>query len=132
MIKEFVTRWEENKSKARKAFSEKHPDEYVDIVREVVKALETDEYAELAPDPNRIHIIDDGGYQGTLLFIIAEKGYQPSKYYSVFVSYGSCSGCDTLQGITEYSDDPPTDSQVEQYMTLALHIVQGLKVLGEE
>ena len=74
MIKEFVTRWEENKSKARKAFSEKHPDEYVDIVREVVKALETDEYAELAPDPNRIHIIDDGGYQGTLLFIIAEKG----------------------------------------------------------
>ena len=73
--------------------------------------------------------IDHGDYQGTLLFIIAASGYQPNKYWFVKVDYGSCSGCDTLEGIRCYSDGPPSDAQVADYMTLALHILQGIKPL---
>ena len=44
----------------------------------------------------------------------------------------SCSACDTLESIKDYSGDPPTSSQVNGYMTLALHIIQGMKKMGEE
>ena len=30
------------------------------------------------------------------------------------------------QGISGYSDEPPTETQAKEYQTLALHIVQGL------
>ena len=99
------------------------------MVREVIKVVTTDDYN--AIDPERIHQIDDGDYQGTLLFVIAARSYQPDDYWFVKVGYGSCSGCDTLQAINYSLDDnPPTDDQVSQYMTLALHIVQGLKFMG--
>lgn len=31
-----------------------------------------------------------------------------------------------------YSDEAPTDAQVNDYMTLALHIVQGIKAMQED
>lgn len=131
MIAEFINRFEENKASIRAHFEAKHPDEYKDIVEAVIRAVSSDdEYA--TPDASRIHTIDDGDYQGTLVFVIASKGYQPSDYWYVKVGYGSCSGCDTLQAISEYSSDPPTESQVAQYMTLATHILQGLKRMGDD
>ena len=33
------------------------------------------------------------------------------------VGYGSCSGCDTLEGIRYYNDDKPTEEQVRDYAT---------------
>jgi hypothetical protein len=129
VIQEFVDRFMAKKPELEAKFREAHPSEYIDIVKAVVEVVTTDEYNDI--DPSRIHTIDDGDYQGTLLFVIAAKGYQPSDYWSVFVSYGSCSGCDTLQAIHDYGSDAPTDDQVSQYMTLALHIVQGLKKIGE-
>lgn len=130
MISEFVERFEAGKPSLDAAFKSKHPEGYIDVVREVIKVVTSDDYN--AIDPERIHVIDDGDYQGTLLFVIAAKGYQPDDYWFVKVGYGSCSGCDTLQAINDgWDDNPPTDDQVSQYMTLALHIVQGLKFMGE-
>lgn len=45
--------------------------------------------------------IDNGDYQGTLLFIIPKTTYQPGAdhYLMTYVGYGSCSGCDTLTAI---------------------------------
>ena len=40
------------------------------------------------PGLERIHRIDDGDYQGTLVFVIGGKGYQLSTYWYVKVSYG--------------------------------------------
>jgi hypothetical protein len=93
-------------------------------VKEVVKIL---------PDVCRetLHCIDDGDYQGTLLFLIPEDTYQPDNYYYVKVEYGSCSGCDTLESIRDYDSDTPNDEQVKDYMTLCLHIIQKFKKLGE-
>lgn len=131
MIEQFVTRWNENKDKLETRFAESHPTDYETIVTEVVKIVTTKVYGEYAPDPERITEIDDGDYQGTLLYVIPEKGYQPSDYYYVKVGYGSCSGCDTLESIRNYSDCKPTKEQVKHYMTLALHIVQNLKKMKD-
>lgn len=124
MIQEFVDRFFENKGQLEKFFSEKHPEDYTEIVREVVKTVCGDDHPRM--DENRIHVIDDGDYQGTLVYVIGASGYQPYNYWYVKVYYGSCSGCDTLQSINSYSDEPPDEGQVKDYMTLALHIVQGL------
>lgn len=54
-------------------------------------------------------------------------GYQPHRYWYVLVGYGSCSGCDTLEGIRNYDNTPPNENQVQEYWTLCLHVAQGLK-----
>ena len=131
MIEAFTKAWDERKQEVEIAFQKKHPESYEEIVLEVVKILnETDDFTN--PDPERITCIDYGDYQGSLLFIIAADNYQPSDYWFVQVGYGSCSGCDALADIRDYGDEKPTEQQVKDYMTLALHILQGLKVLGGE
>lgn len=136
MIAEFVKAWEENKHLLRQEFEKAHPEEYIDIVRGVIKIITKEEHGHDL-DPNRIHQIDDGEYQGTLVFVIAATGYQPWDYWYVKVSYGSCSGCDTLMSIQDgfnWGEDnrKPNKQQVDDYMTLALHILQGLKKMEEE
>jgi hypothetical protein len=131
MIQTYVDRFmaPEGQATLRAALSQAHPS-YRSLVTDVIKVIAADDYD--APDPERIHEIDDGDYQGTLLYVIGARGYQPSDYFYVKVRYGSCSGCDTLQGIREYQETPPREDQIKDYMTLALHIVQGLKKLGED
>ena len=118
-------------SKKDTLFVDEHPQSYGAIVQTVIETIAADglESGYGAPDPTRIHEIDDGDYQGTLLYVIAANGYQPSTYWSVKVSYGSCGGCDTLQGIHDDGGwlDKPTPTQATDYQTLALHIVQSLR-----
>jgi hypothetical protein len=111
-------------------FTEKHPDSYEDVVAGVIKAINPHQDYGL-PDFERIHVIDDGRYQGTLLFVVAAAGRQPRSYWYVKVDYGSCSGCDTLEAIRGHSSYPVTDDQAKDYQTLALHIVQGMKSMQE-
>jgi len=127
MIDEFVKIWDERKEELEAIFKQKHPSDYTEIVTNIAMILE--KYGDLYKkmDSSKVHEIDDGDYQGTLLYLIPENTYQPSRYWMVKVGYGSCSGCDTLEGIKDYSDNPPTESQVKDYMTLALHIIQALK-----
>ena len=47
---------------------------YDDIVRIVIDAIHE---GDGDPNPNAIHEIDDGDYQGTLLFVIPADDYQP-------------------------------------------------------
>ena len=127
MLKKFVTAWYENKDKIQATFEQGHPDNYADVVKAVIGAF-PQEYG--WPDAERIHQIDDGDYQGTLIFVIGEFGYQPSTYWYISISYGSCSGCDTLERILSkdvYPAGAPTEDQVKDYMSLALHVVQQIK-----
>jgi len=131
MIQQFVDRFMGSRDMLRSKWALKHVDSYKELVTDVVQILhDPEEYESI--DPNRVHLIDDGDYQGTLLFVIAAGGYQPSTYWYVKVSYGSCSGCDTLEGIRGYYELPPTEEQLDQYLTLALHVVQGLKGMNNE
>lgn len=132
MISEFVKRWEDRKHELRAAWKTAKPETYADIVKGVVGILAHQGWEE-SPDPDRITSIDHGDYQGTILFVVAAKGYQPSTFWAVAVSYGSCSGCDTLQAISDHipydhEGDTP-ESALDQYMTLALHVVQEFKVI---
>lgn len=130
MIERYTKRYFENLPALRAKFEAKHPDDYKALVHSVVEVITGGDYDEI--DPNRIHEIDDGHYQGTLVFVIAAKGYQPSRYWYCRISYGSCSGCDTLYRIGGYSGERPTDQQVKQYMQLACHVVQQLREMGGE
>ena len=127
-----VAAWDANKAKVRKVFEAGHPENYKAVVRAVVQMLHdaSDEYDR--PDPERIHEIDDGDYQGTLVYVIGASGYQPDRYWYVRVSYGSCSGCDTLQHILNWGEGRPSADQVDQYMTIALHIVQQIREMSGE
>lgn len=131
MIKEFVKRFNENKSNLEERYRKKRPESYEDIVKWTIETISDEDDYSGTPDPERIHIIDDGDYQGTLVFVIAEKGYQPHKYWYVRVWYGSCSGCDTLQAIKEWGDEI-SEKEVKGYMTLSLHIIQQLKAMDDE
>lgn len=129
MIKKFVERFDAKRAELRTSFKAKGPESYGDLVRRTVEAItDKDEYGE--PDVERITQIDHGDYQGTLLFVIAACGYQPSKFWYVKVDYGSCSSCDTLQGIMGYGNDV-TNRQADEYLTLALHIVQRIKEMED-
>lgn len=78
-------------------------------------------------DADGITVIDNGDYQGTILFMIPRKTYQPSAndYLLTYSYYGSCSGCDTLLSIQGWRNDNkvPTENQVKDYMTLCKDLV---------
>jgi len=140
MLTQFVDRFMKAKPELEKKFSEQHIYSYQALVEATLSAIshmdeENEERndEEYCPemDVSKIREIDDGDYQGTLLYIIPEDSYQPSTYYAASVGYGSCSGCDTLQSISEnsYNNEKPSKQDIEDYMRLALHIVQGLKII---
>jgi len=134
MIQEFVEEFEKHKHTLQDRLGAKHPENYKELVTRVVEILkDVSEWDWDIPDPERIHEIDDGDYQGTLVYIIGAKEYQPENYWYVKIFYGSCSGCDTLQRIQDCGDGiKPTKKQLNMYMTLALRIIQGMHKMGEE
>lgn len=130
MIEAFTKKWEARQDALREQFAKAMPDEYKGIVTEVVRTVlhDADEYD--SPDPERITEINHGDYQGTLLYVVAASGYQPSKFWAVCVNYGSCSHCDTFQAILDdgpWDAKKPNEQQLSGFMKLALHVVQEFK-----
>lgn len=131
MIKEFCLAWEKNKDKLEEYFRTTKQDEYgnyedlVKLLFDIVinPSIESDYYRF---DTENILVIDDGDYQGTQVFILHRDQYQPSVEDYVYTNtyYGSCSYCDTLLGISGCSDELPSESQVNDYMDLCLHLLQ--------
>lgn len=131
MIETFVKRWEANESEIREVFKAKWPSTYREIVETVIEHIkDPDGGWRDNPDPRRIQEIDWGDYQGTLVYVIGESGYQPSTYWYVRVYYGSCSGCDALQAIGGYRDEY-SEQDYDELMMLALGIVQSIKQMDE-
>lgn len=139
MIKEFCLAWEKNKNKLEEYFRTTKQDEYVnyeDLVKllfDIVinPSIESDYYRF---DTENILVIDDGDYQGTQVFILHRDQYQPSVEDYVYTNtyYGSCSGRDTLLSINEYEDGLPSESQVNDYMDLCLHLLQKCHYMIDE
>ncbi len=129
MRKELTTQWELRKDALRNYFTTTNQDEYNSSYKEILVKIFELVLTEQKVQLDSITTIDNGDYQGTLLFTIPFDKYQPSEdeYYFTSVGYGSCSGCDTLQGISDYDGELPTEEQVDDYMTLALHMIQKMK-----
>ena len=137
MNKDIVSAWDKKQKDVREWIATIKNDEfsYKSLLENTVKILfgENDDCSGM-PDFERITKIDNGDYQGTLVFVIGGKGYQPGveDHWYTSVYYGSCSGCDTLQSISEYSNDLPNDDQIQQYWTLCLHMIQKMKRMTDE
>ena len=137
MIRELVSQWEKNKDKLEEYFKKTNQSEYSSSYKQILLKIfelclhNADEYCGF--DLSKMTVIDDGEYQGCQIFIIPKDKYQPGvdDYVITHTHYGSCSGCDTLQGISWYEDGLPNDEQVRDYMTLSLHLVQRLKWLSD-
>ena len=129
MILDFIERFQEIKPELVKEFSKNHPNSYEDIFRKTIKMMFEDyENEEICdsdlPDFERITVIDDGDWQGTLVFVVGAQNYQPSTYWVSSVNYGSCSVCDTFK---EYEDFEHPEKSAPNMVTLALHLIQSLK-----
>lgn len=109
--------------------------DYEDLLRDSLQLMfeEYDAFNYRYPDWNKIECVDFGDYQGTKIFLIPCKTYQPQIHetYWTYVDYGSCSGCDTLQAIQfDFSVDTqtPSEQQVTDYWTLILHMMQRMRL----
>jgi hypothetical protein len=135
MLKFCVEQWDKNKKKLEKHITENlwmwNEFEYKEVVEKVVEYIFNDDESDYsdAYDSENITQIDNGDYQGTLLYIIPRKTYQPSEdeYLMTFVGYGSCSGCDTLQSVQDVNeeDEKSKEGFVKDMMFLCLHIIQN-------
>ena len=134
MNKHYVNNWETRKSLLEEWFRlNKVPHTYKTIVEKLFELVLIPEhdYSEKF-NVAEITLIDNGDYQGTQLFFIPYSTYQPRADEYAFTScyYGSCSGCDTLEGIlSDGYDAYPTEGQLKDLMTLALHLVQNTRNL---
>ena len=138
MIQEIIKRWEENKYKLEEYFSTTKQEKFASYEAIVQKIFElvinSDEDSYERFNINKMTVIDDGDYQGTQIFIIPKDTYQPNidDYLITHTYYGSCSGCDVIEGIRNYSSGLPTEQQVKEYMILALHLVQKMKRITDD
>lgn len=135
MISRFIQRYEERKAKLEALLRKQQPSSYLEIFKMLIETISDreDGLYDREPDVGRIDCLDHGHYQGTLVFIVAACGYQPSTYWATTVSYGSCSVCDTLEALRGwYDNEEPYETcvkkeEIEGYMTLALHLLQNLR-----
>lgn len=141
MLRYVKGKWAENNDKLKKAIEEtprnlKDKWTYADIVKLVVDyilnpGMQVKEWYYNEDEDfwsNKIQTIDDGDYQGTMIFLIHRNCYQPQQYdYLItYVNYGSCSGCDTLYGI-QYDEAYEHKDTIEEYMTLCRDIAMNIK-----
>ena len=137
MIKEFVEKWNKYKNDLEEFFRNTEQEKYSSY-EEIVRIL-FDEVINKGDDEDdtfdtkNICVIDDGDYQGTQIFILHKDTYQPGIEDYVYTNtyYGSCSGCDTLLGISSYDGGLPDKQQIKEYMTLALHLLQKCEYMYE-
>lgn len=131
MIKYCLDKWNKNQpllEKSLRADKSLNQCDYEYLVKMIISCIlngdQGDDYEEMRWSDD-VTVVDNGDYQGTLLFLIPQSTYQPcaSEYLMSFVEYGSCSGCDVLQSIQGYSDDPPTEKQIKDFMGLCRDIV---------
>ena len=137
MIKYALKKWDKNKDALRNAIQQTEKDkrstwDYNDIVKLVCHYIFNENTTDKDPKINieGITMIDNGGYQGTLLFMMPFDTYQPMEYeyLMTYVGYGSCSGCDTLQRIQLdelYYNVNSTDDLIDSYMALCKDIVSN-------
>lgn len=134
MLKYCLKKWDENKGVLEQELRTNptlNDCAYIDLVKLVVKYIlnsNVKPYSEALWDIEHITEIDNGNYQGTLLFLIPQDTYQPAEheYLMTFVAYGSCSGCDTLQAIQGWGDKLLTEYQVKDFMQLCKDLITNM------
>ena len=121
-----ISRFDACRPALLKAFIEAPPGDYTGVFKILVSTIAHRNLLNL--DPDRITVIDHGDYQGTLLFVVANAGYQPNTFWTATCAYGTCSGCDTMCGIRDGRGT--VEENAKDYLTLALHLAQSMRLVG--
>ncbi|MBR1525210.1 MAG: hypothetical protein IJ640_00930 [Prevotella sp.] len=147
MIPEFVRAWDANKDKLKYHIAThkmKEYSEYEDLVRLLFEIVINPYFRKRNEDiynVGELQVIGDGDCTGTAVFILPvsphsqwQDDYINSHDDYVFThnKYGSCAGCDTLMGIQHYQEGTPTEKQIDEHMTLCLHLLQRCKRISDE
>lgn len=131
-----IEKWENNKSKLRYFFTNTEQRGY-NSYKKILEAICTNILSYKEPNVLESSL---GDYSGDSVFVLTDKtkdrGYLGNNFNSdTFCNedfiittndYGSCSGCDTLLSISGYDTGYPSEEQVNEYMTLSLHLVQRM------
>ena len=136
MLKACVKQWDKNKGRLEQVFrrvSGWNNCTYRQLVEVLVRFVlnDNDQYDWEGWDYTRITEIDNGGYCGTLIYLIPANDSEPSEYdyLMTYVRYGSCSGCDSLKRIQEAAADDTlllTETQVKDMMTLCKDLLTNM------
>lgn len=136
MINEVVKSWDANKGSLKERL--RSMTEYI-TYEDLMKVICEEITSKMSTDGNwnvsnyeKFHTINDGDYQGDLGFLLIPNTYQPdiSRYIVTHQSYGSCSGCDLLEGILS-DNRGDKDKIVSDLITLCLHLIQRMKYIGD-
>lgn len=136
MIKEFLEKWwkyKDNMESYFRGFEDISGVEYHGIVKALVENI-LNQGVEWCKLSKEVKVIDDGDYEGTMIFIFHNDTCTPSitDYFFTHNYYGSCSGCDTLLSIVEGSGGKATDEQVKLLMRLAFDLLRNIKPMAAD
>jgi hypothetical protein len=128
MIKYCIEQWDKNQDKLKevlKTDSNLNACDYKYIVELIIKHILN---GDKQWDYYDITEIGNGDYEGTLLYMIHENGYQPCEfdYLMTYIGYGSCSGCDVLLSIQNDREEKITDIQVDGFMKLCRDLIVNM------
>lgn len=132
MIKEFCEKWYKYKDDLRDFIKEapiEEFDSYKKLVEILFKKVINKDVEDFEDKYNEFYEVQIGDYSGENVYIIADSYYYPNKCIITNVSYGSCSGCDTLLGIIGYSyeNEYLEESGIDGIMQILLHLLQHCK-----
>lgn len=146
MIDWVVLKWEKNKHLLKEYFETHKMEDYAESYSQLLKTMidvvfndgcyafqDLQQNGEIDTERNFTEI-DYGSCEGALIFVFAYKRFSDclEDIFYTTVQYGSCSGCDTLLGITnECTNELPNKNQVDELMTLCLHLIQNMKCFKE-
>ena len=101
--------------------------ELVKLVFDIIVNSDEEEFSDNRLLTNHITQIDDGDYQGTLLFTIPFDTYQPAEYeyLMTYIGYGSCSGCDAMQHAYYSHEDEDIEGKVDDIMKICRNLVEN-------
>lgn len=99
--------------------------DYKELLKLTVKVILNDNNDDGDWNADGITEIDDGDYQGTLIFLIPKCCYQPGagEYLMTYVGYGSCSACDTFLYIQECALEK---QKITDYMQLCEYMIANI------
>ena len=128
MIKQFVNAWPNIKESLSVEFARCAPETYGDLVRVVITELRNAR-CDIVPRDMMQHKLG-GGDAGDYAFFFKNIPCWDYKYF-LFVHYGSCSACDSLEFVRSLPDGGESSEKVKAYLRMALHIVQSLKSISD-
>lgn len=128
MQKELIERWNNRKKEVKKCV--------IQLIRETNGVFGYKELAKIICEKvclkYRLYVVDNGDYEGDLFFLFDEMWSDPKSILISYLTYGSCSACDTLENILTDIGSKKINQIIDGIMAIMLHIIQRIKMPFKE